>query len=109
MAIRDRNALAGLGQDQCRTRHRIVGANTFWLVMAAARTLWFIDHRVRGTTDKLCSYRPWHRQKVAPSPQDVVWACREALQDAGIFPLPRFTPELADNHEEPEHALPLAA
>jgi hypothetical protein len=39
----------------------------------------------------------------------VVWACREALHEAGIFPIPRFTPDLAENHEEPEYALPLAA
>ena len=43
IAIRDTNAFDGLGQDQCRKRQRIVGANTFRLVMAAARTLWFID------------------------------------------------------------------
>ena len=44
-----------------------------------------------------------------PSPLDVVWACREALQEAGIFPIPRFTPELAKNHKELAYALPLAA
>jgi len=29
-------------------------------------------------------------------------ACREALHEAGIFPIPRFTPDLAENQEEPE-------
>ena len=77
--IRDANAFDGLGQDQCRKRQRIIGANTFRLVMAAARTLWFIDHVECGTTFNLCRYRPWYRQKVAPSQLDVVWACREAL------------------------------
>ena len=109
IAIRDANAFDGLGQDQCRKRQRIIGANTFRLVMAAARTLWFIDQVECGTTCNLCCYRPWYRQKVAPSQLDVVWACREALHEAGIFPIPRFTPALAENHEEPEHALPLAA
>jgi DDE superfamily endonuclease len=109
IAIRDTNAFNGLGREQCRKRQRIVGANTFRLVMAAARTLWFIDHVERGTTFNLCYYRPWYRQKVAPSQLDVVWACREALHEAGIFPIPRFTPALAENHEEPEQALPLAA
>jgi hypothetical protein len=109
MAIRDANAFDGLGRDQCRKWQRIVGAHTFRLGRAAARTLWFLDQVERGTTCKLCSYRPWYRQKVAPSHLDVVWACREALQEAGIFPIPRFTPELAENHEEPEYALPLAA
>ena len=109
IAIRDANAFEGLGQDQCRKRQRILGANTFRLVMAAARTLWFVDQVECGTIFNLCCYRPWYRQKVAPSQLDVVWACREALHEAGIFPIPRFTPALAENHEEPERALPLAA
>jgi hypothetical protein len=109
IAIRDTNAFVGLGRDQCRKRQRIVGANTFRLAMAAARTLWFIDQVECGTTFNLHRYRPWYRQKGAPSQLDVVWACREALHEAGIFPIPRFTPTLAENPEEPEHALPLAA
>ena len=109
IAIRDTNAFDGLGRDQCRKRQRIVGANTFRFVMAAARTLWCLDQVERGTTFNLCCYRPWYRQKGAPSQLDVVWACREALHEAGIFPIPRFTPALAENHKEPEHALPLAA
>jgi hypothetical protein len=107
--IRDAGAFDGLGQDQCRKRQRILGANTFRLVMAAARTLWFIAQSERGIDVSLCRYRPWYRQKVAPSQLDVVWACREALHEAGIFPIPRFTPDLAENHEEPAYALPLAA
>jgi DDE superfamily endonuclease len=107
--IRDANAFDGLGQDQCRKRQRIIGANTFRLVMAAARTLWFIDHVECGTPLNLCRYRPWYRQKVAPSQLDVVWTCREALYDAGIVPIPRFTPDLAENYEEPDDVLPLAA
>jgi hypothetical protein len=107
--IRDAGAFDGLGQDQCRKRQRIMGANTFRLVMAAARTLWFIDQVECGTGVNLCRYRPWYRQKVAPSQLDVVWACREALHEAGIVPIPRFIPDLAENHEEPENAFPLAA
>jgi len=107
--MRDPNAFDGLGHDQCRKRPRIIGANTFRLVMAAARTLWCIDQVERGMTFTLCRYRPWDRQQVAPSHLDVVWACRETLQEGGIFPIPRFSPDLAENHEEPEHALPLAA
>jgi len=109
IAIRDSNAFAGLGHDQCRKRQRIVGANTLRLVLAAARTLWFIAHVDRGTGVPLGRYRPWYRQKVAPSQLDIAEACREALHEAGIFPIPRFTPELAENDEEPAHALPLAA
>jgi DDE family transposase len=109
ITIRDSNAFAGLGQDQCRKRQRIVGVNTLRLVLAAARTLWFIAHVDRGTGVPLGRYRPWYRQKVAPSQLDVAEACREALHEAGIFPIPRFTPELAENDEEPAQALPLAA
>jgi hypothetical protein len=109
IAIRDSNAFAGLGQDQGRKRQRIVGANTLRMVRAAARTLWFIAHIDRGTGVPLGRYRPWYRQKVAPSQLDVAEACREALHAAGIFPIPRFIPELAENDEEPEHTLPLAA
>jgi hypothetical protein len=107
--IRDANTFDGLGQDQCRTWQRIIGANTFRLVMAAARTLWFSDPIEPGTGVNLCCYRPWYRQKSAPSQLDVVWACREALHEAGMFPIPRFTPDLAENHEKPDHALPRAA
>jgi hypothetical protein len=109
IALRDSNAFNGLGQDQCRKRQRILGANTFRLVMAAARTLWFIAQIERGTGVSLCRYRPWYRQKTAPSQLDVAEACREALHEAGIFPIPRFIPDLAENQEEPENVLPLAA
>jgi len=109
IAIRDANTFDGLGREQCRKWHRIMGANTLRLVMTATRTLWFIAHVERSPSVPLCRYRPWYRQKVAPSQLDVVWACREALHEAGIFPIPRFIPELAENDEEPEHALPLAA
>ena len=88
---------------------RSIGANTLRLVLAAARTLWFIAQVDRGAEVPLCRYRPWYRQKVAPSQLDVAEACREALHEAGIFPIPRFTSDLAKNHEEPEYALPLAA
>jgi DDE superfamily endonuclease len=109
ITIRDAGAFDGLGRDQCRKWQRIVGANTFCLVMAATRTLWFIAQVAHGTSVPLGRYRPWYRQKGAPSQLDVVWACREALHEAGISPIPRFTPDLIKNHEEPEYAPPLAA
>jgi len=109
IAIRDANAFDGLGQDQCRKRQHILGANTFRLVMAAVRTLWFLDHVERGTACNLRCYRPWSRHKMAPSQLDVVWACREALYAAGIVPIPRFTPALAENDEEPDNGLPRVA
>ena len=109
IAIRDANACDGLGQEPCRQRHRIRGANTLRLVLAAARPLWFIDRVAHGTAVYRCRYRPWDRQNVAPRQLDVGWACREALHAAGIFPIPRFISDLAENHEEPKYALPLAA
>jgi hypothetical protein len=109
ITIRDSNTFAGFGQDQCRKRERVVGANTLRLLLAAARTLWFVEQTSRAVPFALQRSRPWYRQKYAPSQLDIVWACREALQEAGVFPIPRFTPDLATNHEEPEIALPLAA
>jgi hypothetical protein len=109
ITIRDANAFAGLGHEQCRKWQRVIGANTFRLGMAAARTLWFLAQVEHGPTWHLGRYRPWYRHKVAPSQLDVVWACREALHEAGIFPIPRFTPEPIENSEEPAYALPLAA
>ena len=97
ITIRDSNAFAGLGQDQCRKRERVVGANTFRLVLAAARTLWFVEHDRTGTALDLGRYRPWYRQKVAPSQLDIVWTWREALHAAGVFPIPRFAPGLVQN------------
>jgi len=107
--IRDANAFDGLGQDQCRKWPRIMGVHTLRLVLAAARTLWFIDRVAHATEVPLCRSRPWDRQKGAPSQLDVVSACREALHEAGIFPVLRFTPDQAENDKASDHALPLAA
>jgi hypothetical protein len=107
--IRDGQALYGLGQDQCRKWRRIVGINTFRLVMAAARTLWFVAQTQRMAPMALCRYRPWYRHKVAPSQLDIVWMCREALHAAGVFPIVRFQQGVAENHDEPENTMPLAA
>jgi hypothetical protein len=109
ITIRDSHAFAGFGQDQCRKRERVVGANMLRLLLAAARTLWFVEQTSRAVPFALQRSRPWYRQKCAPSQRALVWACREALQDAGVVPQPRFTPALAINQEKPAMALPLAA
>jgi hypothetical protein len=109
ITLRDSNAFTGFGQDQCRKYARVVGANTFRLVLAAARTLGFVAQAHRADTLDLTRYRPWYRRKVAPSQLDIVEAWREALQAAGVFPIPRFTPALATIPQEPENTLPLAA
>ena len=48
-------------------------------------------------------------QKCAPSQRDVVWACREALAEAGVFSIPYFDSAVAETPAEPENTLPLAA
>lgn len=109
ITIRDSNALTGFGHDQCRKRERVVGANTLRLVLAAARTLWFVEYTARRPAIELGRYRPWYRHKVAPSQLDIVWTWREALQAAGVFPIPRFAHDRTENQREVENALPLAA
>lgn len=107
--IRDGQAFYGLGQDQCRQWRRIVGINTFRLLMAAARTLWFVEHTQRTGRLDLCRYRPWYRQKVAPSQLDSVWMCREALHAAGVFPIVRFHQGVDENHNDTENTMLRAA
>lgn len=109
ITIRESTALAGFGQDQCRKRERVVGANTLRLALAAARTLWFLDRACRSQPLALGRYRPWYRHKCAPSQLDIVWTWREALHAAGVFPIPRFAPDLAEMPREPENTLSLAA
>jgi hypothetical protein len=89
ITIRDSQAFAGFGQDQCRKYERAVGINTFRLLLAA-RTLWFVAQASRPAVFDLTHSRPWYRHKQTPSQLDIVWACREALQDAGVFPISRF-------------------
>ena len=109
MTIRDSNAFTGFGQDQCRKYERVVGANTLRLLLAAARTLWFVEQTNQTGPCDFHHARPWYRQKCAPSQLDIVWTCREALQAAGVFPIPRFTPALAINQEKAAIAFPWAA
>jgi hypothetical protein len=109
ITIRASNAFAGFGHEQCRKVERVVGANTLRLALVAARTLWFVEQASRADTLDLQRSRPWYRKKCAPSQLDIVWACRAVLHEAGVFPLPRFAPDLAENHKEPENTLPLAA
>jgi hypothetical protein len=109
ITLRDSNAFTGFGQDQCRKRERVVGANTLRLALAAARTLWFLEQLRPATPLPLQRYRPWYRQKCAPSQLDIVWTWREALLTAGVFSIPRFAPGLAEIPRDLENTLPLAA
>lgn len=107
--IRDGHAYYGVAQDQCRKFERIVGANTLRLLMAAARTLWFIVSSEQHADVALQRLRPWYRHKVAPSQFDVAWACREGLQEAGVFPIPRFFTAGAENQPEIDTSERMAA
>ena len=107
--IRDGHASYGIAQDPCRKFEHIVGANTLRLLMAAARTLWFIVTSEQHADVALQRFRPWYRHKVAPSQFDVAWACREVLQEAGIFPIPRFFTAVAENQQEVDKPKPIAA
>ncbi len=109
MAIRDGHASYGIAQDQCRKFAHIVGANTFRLLMAAVRTLWCIVTSEQHGDVALQRFRPWYRHKVAPSQFDVAWACQELLQEAGIFPIPRFFTAVAENQHEGDTSKPSAA
>jgi hypothetical protein len=109
MTIRARHTCDGLGQDQGRKLQRLVGAQTFRRVRAAARTRWCLAPAHQRPAMDRRRARPCYRQPCAPRPLDRAWACREALLEAGVCPLPRFTPGLAANHEEQHHALSSAA
>ena len=109
IAIRDGHAYYGVAQDQCRKFERMVGANTLRLLLAAARTLWCISTSEQHADVALQRFRPWYRHKVAPSQFDVAWACREVLQEAGIFPIPRFFTAVAENQQEIDTSERIAA
>ncbi len=109
IALRDGHAYYGRAQDHCRKFAHIVGANTLRFLMAAARTLWFIVTSEQHADVALQRFRPWSRHKVAPSQCDVAWACREVLQEAGIFPRPRFFTAVAENQHELDTSEPIAA
>ena len=87
----------------------MVGATPWRWLLAAARPWWFMVSREQQADVALQRCRPWYRHKVAPSQCDVAWACREVLQEAGLFPIPRFFPAVAENQQEGETSKPSAA
>lgn len=56
ITLRDSYAFDGLGRDQCRKVERIVGVNSLRLMLAAARTLWFL---ARASTNLLEAGYSW--------------------------------------------------
>lgn len=109
MESRDGHAYDGIAQDHCRTFAHMVGAHTLRLLLAAARTLWCIVTSEQQADVALQRCRPWSRHKMAPSQLDVAWACREVLQEAGIFPIPRVFTAVAENQQEVDIPKSLAA
>jgi len=97
--IRDANEFYGLGKNRCRKYERILGANTFCLLLAAARSLWFIQVASKAQSLDLLRFRPWYRQKRKPSQLDIAWACYELLAAEGITPTSRFCQDLQENSQ----------
>lgn len=95
--IRDAYAYYGLGKDHCRKLDRIFGANSFRLLLAACRTLWFIRY-FENRDLNLKKLRPWYRQKHYPTQLDVISAAQEAFVLEGIYPTPSF---IIDSDEIP--------
>jgi hypothetical protein len=89
-----------VAQDPCRKVERMVGAHTLRWLMAAARPLWCIVSSAPHADVALQRCRPWSRHQGAPSQLAVAWACRDGLQEAGIFPIPRFFTAVAENQPE---------
>lgn len=93
--IRDGYAYYGLGKDQCRNLDRIYGVNSFRILMATCRTLWFVRY-FESRQLKLRKFRPWYRLKQHPTQLDVISASQEAFLIEGISPVARFTPPMEE-------------
>ncbi|MGB3852278.1 MAG: transposase [Tunicatimonas sp.] len=90
--IRDANAFYGFGQDQCQNYRCVVGVNTFRALLAACRSLWFVqqaDHSAEQYIN-LVKGRPWYRKKRHPTQLDVQWMFKEMLAQQAITPTPAF-------------------
>jgi hypothetical protein len=89
--IRDANAFYGFGADQCKSCRCIVGVNTFRALLAACRSLWFVQQaEEKKTLPDLLNGRPWYRKKKYPTQADVYWMFKEILMAEGIRPTPAF-------------------
>jgi len=94
--IRDANEFYGLGRNRCRKYERVVGANSFCLALAAARTLWFFKSVQESKGLDLQRLRPWFTHKQKPSQLDIAWACHECLTAEGVSPAVRFFQDLRE-------------
>jgi hypothetical protein len=88
--IRDANAYFGFGGDQCQSYRCIVGVNTFRALLAACRSVWFLQRLEKNDAINLLNGRPWYRKKTHPTQLDAYWMFKEALACEGITPTPAF-------------------
>lgn len=90
--IRDANAFYGFGKDQCQSFRCLVGVNTFRALLAACRSLWFVQQveQQRNQPVNLLKNRPWYRKKKHPTQLDVQWMFNEMLISQAITPTPAF-------------------
>lgn len=99
----------GLGRDRCRSYRKIVGINSFRLIIGAAEVL-YVAHAVEeAEAMDLRRYRSWYRTKQGPSLFDIRWAVREHLYREGIFPKVGFWETMAVFREGSSGGLPRAA
>lgn len=87
--IRDAYTYYGLGKDRCRKLINIEAVNNLRMLLAAARTIWFMITYQNATLD-LQHLRPWYTHKFHPSQADIDIALKEALAQEKIKPIPRF-------------------
>jgi len=99
--IRDGYAYYGLGKDQCRNLDHIYGVNSFRILMATCRTLWFVRYFEKRQLN-LKKFRPWYQQKQHPSQLDVISAAHEAFLLEGVSPIARFTPGTGETSQAQE-------
>ena len=90
--IRDANAFYGFGQDQCQGYRCVIGVNTFRALLAACRSLWFVQQvQQQGKQPiNLLKNRPWYRKKKHPTQLDVQWMFNEMISSQAITPTPAF-------------------
>ncbi len=109
--IRDANAFYGFGQDQCQSYRCLVGVNTFRALLAACRSLWFVqqvEQQGKQPID-LLKNRPWYRKKKHPTQLDVQWMFNEMLTSQAITPTPAFIDNVTLFHHNRSQAAPKAA
>lgn len=109
LSIRDANGYYGIGMDRCRNYQRLLSVNNLRFLMAATRTLWFIDKMTRNERPNWRRFRPWYRHKEKPSQRDVIMAYREALAYEGISPTIRFLQDMPEIHHQQDKTLHKAA